>query len=73
MSSTLQKYRKFGGGACSAEHSGLVEYSQHFISATIFKSLQPQTSLVFVHDASTHQRGLTKESAQSSGNWKNAV
>lgn len=40
--------RTLAVGACNAERFWLIEYSQHFISASIFKNLQPETSLFIV-------------------------
>lgn len=39
---TFQRFNNFGGGPCSNEHFWLTEYSQHFITPTMFKSLQLQ-------------------------------
>ena len=44
---TFQECRNPGGGAYSTDHFWLVERSQHFISATIFKILRPQNQFVF--------------------------
>ncbi len=77
--SIFQRFRNSAGRACRAEHFWLVEYSQHFISPAMFKSLQLQAHSLLLHCASrllfwsiVLQDGVTEESVRQMDRWRGA-